>query len=231
MNITRIIIDSSTRLLCYLKRNRRITCSGFPVKINLGCGLAVCRGWINIDGSLNTLIASWPSCFHRLSYRLSGASRYYSRAEYTALLGTHHFVHHDLSHGIPFPDGSVDFVYSSHFLEHLHKDEAATLLSEAYRVLRKGGTIRVCVPDLAFAVKLYGQGGREKMLDDYFFVEQKDSRFARHRYMYDLDLLSAKLGAAGFGKVVQCSYGEGSTPDLAVLDNRPEDTLFVEATK
>lgn len=233
MQISRQIIETSTQIICYLKRNRKVGTYNFPdiVKINLGCGLAVAKGWLNIDGSLNAMIASWPKIVHRLMYRLSGANRYYTSEQYCSLLEEHDFIHADLSHGIPFADGSVDFVYSSHFLEHLYRTDAIRLLKESFRVLKPGGIMRVAVPDLAYAILLYGKGEKEKMLNNYFFVEDKESSFARHKYMYDFELLRDMLKEVGFTYIVQCSYQQGKTPDIDILDNRVEDTLFIEAGK
>lgn len=229
----RWFIEWTTRALCYLKRRVRVTPrpagDDGAVKVNLGCGLAVAKGWINVDASLNALVASWPPVFHRLLYRCSGANRYYTLSEYCTLLRDHRFLHRDLSGDLPFSDHSVDYLYCSHFLEHLSRQDALHLLKEARRILKPGGIFRICVPDLAYAVSLYGKGETKKMLESYFFVEDLDSSMARHRYMYDYDLLKAALDEAGFAGVVRCAYREGKTPDLHVLDNRPEDTLFVEA--
>lgn len=233
MQIFRTVIDSVTRLVGHARRHRRIrpkSASGL-VKINLGCGLAVAKGWINVDGSLNALVASWPRAIHKILYRVSGANRYYTCDQYCSILEDHQFIHHDLSYGIPFADESVDFVYSSHFLEHLHRQDALHLLQESFRVLKPGGLTRVGVPDLAYAITMYSAGKKEKMLSDYFFVEDKDSYYARHKYMYDFELLGHLLESAGFRDIKRCSYRQGDTPDLGVLDNRPEDTLFVEARK
>jgi hypothetical protein len=49
--------------------------------------------------------------------------------------------------------------------------------------------------------------------------------------MYDFDMLSKLLEKTGFTRIVRCSYKQGKTPDLDVLDNRPEETLYVEASK
>jgi len=233
MSITRTVIDTSTNAICSWNRGRRL--SGWPGKkalqLNLGCGLAVAKGWINVDGSLNALVASWPEFSHKILYRFSGSNRYYTEAEYCRLLREHDFLHHDLAYGIPFADNTVDFVYSSHFLEHLFRKDAFALLKESYRVLKPGGTVRVCVPDLEYAIALYKAGEKEKMLVNYFFVEDLESSLARHKYMYDLELLAAKLKEAGFTGITRFKYREGRTPDLDVLDNRPEETLFVEAVK
>ena len=235
MSFIRLVIDSSTSVIGKARRSRRI----FPekdgsdglVKVNLGCGLAVSKGWINVDASLNALVASWPRVFHKLFYRLSGANQYYSQEQYCDLLENNLFIHHDLSHSIPLKDNTADYVYSSHFLEHLFKADALRLLKESYRVLKTGGCIRVCVPDLSYAIALYVNGEKRKMLENYFFVDDKDSFLARHKYMYDFELLKNALQEAGFTSVIQCNYQKGETPNVESLDNRPEETLFVEAKK
>ena len=232
MNKIRPLIEFATKCLCRLKKNRKIKCfSENAVKINLGCGLSVAKGWINVDGSLNALVASLPNILYRIVYRTTGANRYYSCDEYCTILGDHLFVHHNLAYGIPFEDQSADFVYSSHFLEHLHKNEALNLLCESHRVLKKGGTIRVSVPDLSYAIALYEKGSKEQMLESYFFIDDKGSNFSRHKYMYDFELLKTNLEEVGFKNVIRCTYQKGMTPDLDVLDNRPEDSLYIEALR
>jgi predicted SAM-dependent methyltransferase len=232
MSLARKLLDAFTLTLGFVKRRRRMVLPDrAAVKLNLGCGLAVAPGWVNIDGSPNALIASLPASIHRLAYRLTGANRYYSEAEYCSLLGDHEFVHHDLAYGIPFNDDSADFVFSSHFLEHLFRREGERLLRECHRVLKPGGILRIAVPDLEYALALYARGEKDKMLINYFFVEDMESHYARHKYMYDFDMLTAVLESVGFRDIVRRAYREGLTPDLEVLDNRPEETLFVEARK
>ncbi len=233
MRVMRRIVDASTQTLGWMRRNRRVEThsENGPVCINLGCGLAVAPSWINIDGSLNALAASLPPVFHRLAYRFSGAANYYSREQYLTILGNHIFVHHDLKYGLPLHNESIDFIYSSHFLEHLPKAAARKLLEESFRVLRPGGLVRVIVPDLEYAISLYGVGRSGEMLSQYFFVSDDGSYFAQHKYMYDFCSLGELLSDIGFRDVVRCEYQCGDTPDLVVLDNRPDDSLYVEARK
>lgn len=233
--LIRTLIDGITRILGVMTRRRRIApdalVGSVGIKVNLGCGLAVAPGWWNVDASLNAVVAGWPPFLHRIMYRVSGANRYYTEDQYRTLLRDNRFVHHDLGHSIPFQNESVDYVYTSHFLEHLFEKQGAQLLKEACRVLKRGGAIRVCVPDLAYAVELYRKGEKERMLHDYFFVEDMGSFMARHKYMYDFELLSKALLTAGFQDVTRCSYQKGAVPDIEFLDNRPEETLFVEARR
>ena len=233
MTVFRTLIDGSSSLLGKVKRKQRVpvSVSDAVTKVNLGCGLAVAPDWINVDGSLNALVATMPKCLHRLAYSLTGAQKYYDKPEYLRLLGEHRFVHHDLSYGLPFSDGVADYIYSSHFLEHLFRKDAAFLLEEALRVLKPGGTLRISIPDLEYAVSLYIAGKKDKMLSSYFFVEDDDSYYARHKYMYDYEMLSQLLESVGFDEVRRRAFSQGVTPDIEELDNRAEDSLFVEAHK
>ena len=228
----RFFIESLNRFFSRLNATRRVgDLPSSSLKINLGCGLAVAPGWINVDGSLNTLMARLPAALQKIGYRLTGANQYYGQEQFLKLLNDHRFVHHDLGRGIPFNDNSVDFIFTSHFLEHLFEQQAERLLVESFRVLKNGGTLRISVPDLSYAISLYQTGHKHQMLRDYFFVDESDSFYARHKYMYDFELLKEKLNAAGFTDVQRRVYQEGETPDLHLLDNRPEESLFVEARK
>lgn len=69
------------------------------------------------------------------------------------------------------------------------------------------------------------------MLEYYFFVDSDESTYARHKYMYDFSMILDILTGLGFKNIVRRSYQEGMTPDISVLDNRPEEFLFVETQK
>ena len=43
---------------------------------------------------------------------------------------------------LPFPDNSIEFVYTEHMFEHILPMQCAAFLKEAYRVLKPGGVIR-----------------------------------------------------------------------------------------
>ena len=235
MSYLRQVIDFSINAIGKIRRNRKVYAlkddRDSLVKVNLGCGLRVAKGWLNIDGSLNAMFASWPFWIHTILYRLSGSRQYYSLEQYCDILENHQFLYHDLSLSLPLHDNTVDFIYSSHFFEHLFKDDASKLLKACAKALKPEGIIRISIPDLAYAVSLYELGRKTEMLEDYFFVEGKGSYLARHKYMYDFDLIKATLEEAGFSNVTRCEYRAGKTPDIAILDVYPDVSLFVESTR
>jgi SAM-dependent methyltransferase len=88
----------------------------------------------------------------------------------------------DVSAGIPFPEASFEACYCSHMLEHLARTEVARVVSEMYRVLRPGGTIRVVVPDLQTLAQEYlrllnglqNQDGAREADYDWILLEMYD---------------------------------------------------------
>jgi len=234
MTALRYLIDTVAGSAASVRRRRRIDPTELvgrgQVKINLGSGLQVAPGWINVDASLNALIADWPSFLQARLFALSGQKPWFDRTEYLRRLRSNRFVHADLTRPLPFSPESADFMFCSHVLEHLTRLQGVGLLTEAHRILRPGGTMRVGVPNLELAIDLYRAGKARDMLDRFFY-RPESGRLAQHRYMYDVGLLTEVLEEAGFSKVVRREYRSGVVPDLDKLDNRPEQTLFVEATK
>ncbi len=51
------------------------------------------------------------------------------------------------------------------------------------------------------------------------------------KWMYDFDSLSSMLYASGFKSVERKAFRVGRTPDIDKLDNRPAESLYVEAEK
>jgi len=65
-----------------------------------------------------------------------------------------HVAHHDVKR-LPFANESVSLIYASHLFSYFDRDEAAEVLTEWRRVLKKGGTLRLAVPDYEAVARLY----------------------------------------------------------------------------
>lgn len=224
------VIESLILLNTWLKKGQRVASNGSPVMVNLGSGLTVAPGWIHVDGSLNALVSRLPEALLKILYQWSDNRQWFSQEQYVRILAEHRFVHHRLQYGVPFHDEAVDVIYSSHALEHIFLEEAQALLQDAYRALKKGGLIRLAVPDLEHAFRLYQSGAKEQALE-FFFNRNRSGYLNHHHYMYDFEMLKNFLEKAGFVEVERCSFGKGMMKDAAILDNRPEESLFVEARK
>jgi len=104
---------------------------------------------------------------------------------------------HDLRNGIPFPSDSVDRIYTSHMLEHISYRDLLVFLDECYRVLKKGGSFSVCVPDAGRYISAYAERShfRESnsmyqpaVVDTGSFLDQVNYiAFMNqlHKYMFD----------------------------------------------
>jgi predicted SAM-dependent methyltransferase len=227
-----LLADQVGRQLGRLKRGRRVRLDQQqPVKVNIGSGIEVAEGWIHVDGSLHALFAGGPRPLLGLLHRSSSIMREtLPRHEYVYRLSEHRFIHHELEEGLPFDTESVQHIFCSHVVEHFFRADAEALLREMHRVLRPGGVARICVPDLEHAIRLYHEGAKAAALA-YFFVDGPSGYYRQHRYLYDFELLQDTLARAGFTDVRRCAYREGSVPDLDLLDNRPDETLYVEGHK
>jgi SAM-dependent methyltransferase len=229
--LTRRTIDGVERLFGWLHKRQQVEPSGQPVRVNLGSGLHVAAGWINIDSSVKTLFARLPVFALRWVFPLATVRGTHSREEFVTLLRDHRFVYHNLKYGIPLPDSSVDFIFSSHVLHHLYREEALKLVREALRVLKHEGTMRIAVPDLEHIVALYLEGSRERALEYLFYSKRPRSDLNTRRYQYDFTLLKDLMEEAGVRNVRRCKFGEGRLPDLDQLDRLFNETLFVEGER
>ena len=121
-------------------------------KVNLGSGTTCLDDWVNIDSSFNARLAKYPRLRHLL-FKVGILPKEYYEVPWSEHI--HKIMVRDVRKKLPFDDRSVDFIYSSHLIEHLRKDEAEKVLRECFRVLKKGGLIRLVVPDLELMARIY----------------------------------------------------------------------------
>ena len=67
---------------------------------------------------------------------------------------------------LPFADNSQSIIYSTHMVEHLDPGTLDHFLCESYRILRKGGALRLETPDTERSVQAYRDNDRAFL--DYF---------------------------------------------------------------
>jgi hypothetical protein len=197
--------------------------------LNVASSIYVLPHFVNLDNHPMLRIMNWPKILKRAipaKYRLSLES--YRRANAIAPL-----IQHDCRKRLNLPDGSVDHILCSHFLEHVYPDEAEMILTDFHRVLKPGATVHLIVPDIRAQAQDYIEAAaagdvaaadnfvRATLLttDDrgtlkYRILEAMGAFGLQHRWMYDLPSLSAKVKAAGFRLIdlndtPSCSYRKG----------------------
>jgi len=213
-----------------LRRRKRYSVPRDVAFANLGCGLRCLPGWLNVDGSLTGLLGSRRFSFvNKFLYRFSGAHAHYSFFEYDEIIKKNGLLFYDLRNGVPFADNSLDAIYISHFLEHLNEKDGLRLLSDSYRALKRGGILRILVPNLDQAIEMYNAGRVDEMLHSFFYTSERYD-FHMHKFNYNFKTLSERLKSAGFRNIRNMKFKEGECPGIDFLDAY-EGSLIVECRK
>jgi predicted SAM-dependent methyltransferase len=208
------------------------------VKVNLGCGSQVLDGWLNVDYALGARLAKIP-LFRPLNRKLGLFNSDWDQRIYL----------HDLSKKFPWDDHTIDIVYSSHLLEHLTKTDGRAFIAECHRVLRKGGILRIVVPDLRYIVGEYIEG--RILADDFvahlsLLYENKKNENKRndmksrlapffqfpHKCMYDAPRLAEILRETGFDVQRKAPF-ESAISDIKIIElkERTENAVILEGRK
>lgn len=147
-------------------------------------------------------------------------------------------IYWDLRNGLPFPNGSVSKIYSSHFFEHLSFKETQGFLTECQRALASGGKFMICVPNARMYLEAYIKGidldpgqffgykpayNHTTRIDFVNYVAYMDGE---HRYMFDEENLLYILRAKGFKNVHLRPFD----PALD-LKERDFESIYAEAEK
>jgi predicted SAM-dependent methyltransferase len=143
----------------------------------------------------------------------------------------------DLNEGLPFADGSADYVFFSHTLEHFgYPGEALAILKEIRRVLSGRGKVRIVVPDMRKCFKAYAEDdddffesrrrvwtwwrrGATRLSETLVYAGAGGSSEARgHKFGYDFATLRALLMQAGFMQIEESEYMRSEDPVLRLDD-------------
>ena len=135
----------------------------------------------------------------------------------------------DLSKGIPFPENSVNKIYSSHFLEHLTFGEGQKFLQSCIKSMVSGGSFSVCVPNANLFIQAYLDSkvsGKKQLKPAIEHINHIAYMGGEHKYMFDEENLVSILKAIGFSKVATRKFD----PTLD-LKERDCESIYVEAIK
>jgi SAM-dependent methyltransferase len=146
----------------------------------------------------------------------------------------------DIRNGLPLDSDSMDYIVSIHALPEVPYPDLVPILEELRRVLKPGGVLRLSLPDLDKGIQAYLRNDR-----DYFLIPDEEVQsigaklvvqliwYGWSRTLFTYDFIEELLFKAGYSHVSQCSYKETNSPYAGIveLDNREQESLFVEAIK
>ena len=99
-----------------------------------------------------------------------------------------------------FKDDSVDLIYVCHVLEHADYKESEQALKRWFAVLKKGGVLRLAVPDMEAHFAHYYYHKDLRLLHSTFWGSQRHP-YDYHKNGWDFKKLKEDLRAAGFSIV------------------------------
>ena len=212
------------------------------MRVNVGCGRSPINGWRNFDNSLSIRLAKiplLPSVLANLGF-LGTPQR-----EFIDFLRSHQVEYADAASCLPLANEVVEVLYSSHMLEHLDRHEASVFLTEAMRVLRPSGIVRLALPDIKKQVESYLDSGDADTFIAGTHLTQPRPRSPgsrlrllvtgarHHHWMYDGSSLCQLLASRGFARPRVVAPGETRIPNPGELDlfERASESVYVEAEK
>lgn len=135
----------------------------------------------------------------------------------------------DITHHFPIRDESINTIFSSHLIEHIHQFQIDKFLSECYRVLSKDGILITATPSLEKIAKLlYGTNDNDK---NFYMNSHPVALLGRkptpariincmchisygHKFLLDFDTYEDLSFNAGFQKVKKLDVLDIEDPNL-----------------
>jgi predicted SAM-dependent methyltransferase len=96
---------------------------------------------------------------------------------------------------LPYADGTVDSITASHVLEHFPHGQIEAVIRDWVRALKKGGLLRIAVPDFKKIAEGYLKGEHQPT-ESYLMGGQTDANDF-HKALFDRDRLRQVLASAG----------------------------------
>lgn len=195
-------------------------------KINIGCGDRFVEGWLNI-GLFPEAHIPYGSVV---------------RKDNGALV-----LNFDMNRRLPISKNTVRYVYASHFIEHLSFENGRVFLEGCYKMMKKGGIIRLAFPDMELWIRKYSENDRE-FFDKYRSIFLRDKPVSTkgevfmsqvhgfgHKWNYDFEAMKNTLEKVGFSSIMRKVPFDSLIPEIRSLEPAEEgrvlETAYVEGQK
>lgn len=146
----------------------------------------------------------------------------------------------DVTKGLPYEANTVDIIYNEHFIEHLDDTSGVELLKECYRVLKKGGIIRIATLDLDYlCLKYITSWEKQDWIQNrgYKHIQTKAEmmnvvfREWGHQWIYNGEELYRRFREAGFNNIKRKKINRSRNHSLRNLETRKDSKLIMESIK
>lgn len=163
-----------------------------------------------------------------------------------------------LDAGTKFPvkSDTFNYVYSEHLFEHLRVEQQLNMLEESFRILKKGGVMRIATPSLEFLFKLYANPNtlenkhyvkwavenipnlkivNNSIIDieeHYNYVINNFFKAWGHQMIHNYASIEKLALQCGYSQVIKCTVGESNYEMLRNIEKHgtiiPEEINLIE---
>ncbi|MBD3338486.1 MAG: methyltransferase domain-containing protein [Candidatus Lokiarchaeota archaeon] len=174
----------------------------------------------------NSKIKNYFKTHEKIKIHFGGGSEKLDGFLNTDILGK---IPINISKKLPFPDQSVDIIYSCHVIEHLYYKDFKFFMKEAHRVLKEDGLHIIMTPSLEklFEILYHKEElkpillrGHEKLarekLNPALLINKMIHIYYGHRFLHDFESIYNVALRAGFSKIKKISFGE--IPDVVIKE-------------
>ena len=121
-----------------------------------------------------------------------------------------------------FRDSTVDLIYASHVIEYFDRHEVTKVLKEWHRVLKKGGILRLALPDFEAMIQVYIKYKNLNLIHGPLYGRWEipgANKVIYHKTIYDFPSLKEVLGEAKFFNVRRWDWRKIFVKDYADYDD------------
>jgi SAM-dependent methyltransferase len=165
-------------------------------------------------------------------------------------------IYLDAAKPFPFADGTFDYIFSEHVIEHIPYPQGLSMLKECFRVIKPGGRIRIATPNLEQIAGLSTPNKtdiQQKYIDTTLGkyqpeIDLRDESFVinyffwgfDHLFVYNPATLADALRRVGFVDIRRCSPGESADDNLRGVESHGRiigdemngfETMVLEGTR
>jgi predicted SAM-dependent methyltransferase len=139
----------------------------------------------------------------------------------------------------PFKDSTVSLIHASHCLEHFPHGKVSDVLKEWCRVLKKGGILRLSVPNFDVLLDIYNENGKDIDLIMSMLMGYQNYKYNYHKIVFTNASLSSLLRDVGFKEIREwqpgscelTSFDDWSARKVTICGKDYSISLNIEAVK